>query len=890
MFEKKFVRSLLCLLIGLSFSATGVMGADILFISSLDYDRAVGDSHMEGDDALKAFMEGLGHTVTYFDDNENEADTEAAAAAADLVFISETVGSGDIRNEITEIEVPMVITECWAWDEMGLTEGGGTGIEVATTDIDIVDPGHYLAAGLSGTVAVLTDITGPISGTARFSLGIAGAEANVIARAALSDGQTYDVILVYEKGAALAQAPADGSDQIAADIRVCLGFDYRSYPLWNENAYALFEMAVNYALGLTGPLTQARNPRPRDGAIDVPQDSGLSWAAGSSADKHDVYFGTVSDDVNESSRTNPQDVLVSQNQEDTTYTPPELLEFGGSYYWRVDEFNDAEPNSPWKGNTWSFKVIDHFIVDDFEDYTDYSPDIIYEAWLDGWEVETNGSTVGYPNPPAAEQSIVHGGRQSMPFFYDNSGTANYSEAERSLSPAQDWTREDVGILSLWFRGHPAYVGGFTEGPTGTYTMTATGTDIWDRSDEFHFAWKEATGAVSISAKVESVENTDPFAKAGVMIRDTLEANSANAALLITPENGVRFQFRNTAGGITDRFFEEGITAPQWVKLERTVGGLVRAYYSADGNNWTQLNLTTVSMNIPMYIGLALTSHNTALTCEAKFSNITSDGTGQWVNQDIGMLSNEAEPMYVSVGDGSGTTTTVYHDDPDAALINSWTEWNIDLKKLSGAGIVLTDVSKLSIGFGDKDNPQLGGSGLVFFDDIRLYLDSLLPSVITISPVETLEATGDSGMVLSINGINVGDLILGTTTFAGDPMHAQFPPEDADNFDLNVGASADDQAYVQTMFAVPVTTIFIIEKGGNDTGYMQALDEKGEPLDEPTPFLPSDFKDTGLMGVQNQKVAAAVIALEVPVYGIRVLPPDDKALGFDPTSVSGIPAQ
>jgi len=890
MLEKKFVRSLLCLVVVLSLSATATMGADILFISSLDYNRPVGDEHMPGDDALKAFMESLGHTVTYFDDDENEADTETAAAAADLVFISESVGSGGIREEITEIETPMVITECWAWDEMGLTEGGGSGIDVATTDIEIVDPGHYLAAGLSGTVPVLTDITGPISGMARFSKGIAGAEATVIATTTLSDGQTYDVILIYEKGAALAQAPSDGSDQVAADIRVCLGFDYRSYPIWNENAYALFEAAINYALGTTGPLTQARSPRPRDGAIDVPQDAVLSWAAGTYADKHDVYFGTVSDDVNESSRTNPQNVLVGQNQEDTTYSPPGLLEFGQSYYWRVDEFNDIEPNSPWKGNTWSFTVIDHFIVDDFEDYTDFSPDIIYEAWLDGWEEPTNGSTVGYPDPPAAEQSIIHGGKQSMPFLYDNSGTANYSEAERSFSPAQDWTREDVGILSLWFRGHPAYVGGFTEGPTGTYTMTASGEDIWGNSDQFHFVWKEHSGAASIIAKVESLENTDPFAKAGVMIRDTLEPDSANATLLITPENGVRFQFRNTTGGTTDRFFEEGITAPQWVKLERTVGGLVRAYYSADGNTWTQLNLTTVAMNTPMYIGLAMTSHDTALTCEAKFSNVTSDGTGQWVNQDIGMLSNEAEPMYVSVQDGSGTSATVYHDDSNAALIDSWTEWNIDLQAFSDAGVVLTDVSKLSIGFGDKENPQPGGSGTMFFDDVRLYLDSLLPSVITISPVDTMEATGDNGTVLSINGNNVGDLILGTTTFAGDPKHALFPPEDADNFDLSVGASADDQAYVQTMFAIPVTTIFIIEKGGNDTGYMQSLDENGDPLDEPTPFLPTDFKDTGLTGVQDQKVAAAVIALEVPVYGFRILPPDDKALGFDPTSVSGVPAQ
>ncbi len=464
----------------------------------------------------------------------------------------------------------------------------------------------------------------------------------------------------------------------------------------------------------------AWGPKPADGALYLDTWANVSWKPGPKAVSHDVYFGDNFDDVNEASRTNPQGVLVSQNQEDTTYDPPGLLEFAQTYYWRVDEFNDAEPNSPWKGTTWTFTIIDHFVVDDFEDYTDFSPNIIYETWLDGWEVEANGSTVGYSKPPAAEQSIVHGGRQSMPFFYDNSGTANYSEAERSFSPAQDWTREGVGILSLWFRGHPAYVGGFTEGPTGTYTMTATGTDIWANSDEFHFAWKEASGAVSISAKVESVENTDPFAKAGVMIRDTLEADSRNVALLITPENGVRFQFRNSAGGVTDRFFEEGITAPQWVKLERTVGGLVRAYYSADGNTWTQLNLTTVSMNTPLYIGLALTSHNTALTCEAKFSNVTSDGTGQWVNQDIGMLSNEAEPMYVSVEDGSGTSATVYHDDPDAALINTWTEWNIDLQEFSDAGIVLTDVSNLAIGFGGGDDPQPGGSGLMFFDDIRLY--------------------------------------------------------------------------------------------------------------------------------------------------------------------------
>jgi hypothetical protein len=487
--------------------------------------------------------------------------------------------------------------------------------------------------------------------------------------------------------------------------------------------YALTEAEIQIVMQGGGGFPYALGPTPGDGAMDQDMSVSLSWRAGDFALSHDVYFGDNFDDVNEAGITDPRGVLVSQNQEDTTYSPPGLLEFSQSYYWRVDEINDTEPNSPWKGNTWSFTVTDHFIVDDFEDYNDYSPDIIYEAWLDGWEVEANGSTVGYPDPPAAEQNIVHGGKQSMPFLYDNSGTANYSEAERPFSPAQDWTREGVGVLSLWFRGHPAYVSGFTEGPTGTYTMVASGEDIWANSDQFHFAFKQVTGAIAIIAKVESLENTDPFAKAGVMIRDTLEPGSRYVALFITPENGVRFQYRNTAGGITDRLFAEGITAPQWVKLERTAGGLVRGYYSEDGATWERFNLIQVRMDMPAYIGLALTSHNTDLTCEAKFSNVSFPDMSvdsQWTDQDVGMLSNEAELMYVTAEDGSGMAATVYHDDSNAVLIDSWTQWNIDLQAFANQGVVLTDVSNLAIGFGDKENPQPGGSGTMFFDDIRLY--------------------------------------------------------------------------------------------------------------------------------------------------------------------------
>jgi len=76
----------------------------------------------------------------------------------------------------------------------------------------------------------------------------------------------------------------------------------------------------------------------------------------------------------------------------------------------------------------------------------------------------------------------------------------------------------------------------------------------------------------------------------------------------------------------------------------------------------------------------------------------------------------------SIGDnyGASTSATVYNDDPDASLISTWTQWRIDLKEVGDAGVVLTDVSNLAIGFGGADDLQPGGSGLMFFDDIRLY--------------------------------------------------------------------------------------------------------------------------------------------------------------------------
>jgi hypothetical protein len=472
------------------------------------------------------------------------------------------------------------------------------------------------------------------------------------------------------------------------------------------------------------PPEFAREPVPEDMSVDVVRDVVLSWTPGIYADKRNVYFGTDVNDVNEASLDDPRGVLVSEGQVDASYDPPGLLDWDQTYYWRIDEVNEAEPNSPWKGKLWSFTTRNFISVDDFEDYNDFAPDRIFDSWIDGYGITTNGSAVGYSEPDFiagehfVETTIVHNGSQSMPYFYDNTVAGN-SEATLTLTDLIDWTDEGVEILSLWFQGYPPYLGSFTEDPAGTYTMTATGTDIWDTSDEFHFAYKQLTGVGSITARVLSVDNTDPWAKAGIMLRNTLEPGSKHAMVVVTPEQGVSFQRRTTADSGSSGTTETEVTAPIWVKIERDISGDFIASYSTNGSTWTQLGTDFINMGATVYVGLAVTSHNTEEVCEAVFSNVTITGNVSqepWMDQDIGILSNDLEPMYIVLD----SSAVIYHDDPNVSTIDEWTEWRIDLQQFADQEIDLTNVESIGIGFGERNNPQPGGVGQVYFDDIRLY--------------------------------------------------------------------------------------------------------------------------------------------------------------------------
>jgi hypothetical protein len=254
-----------------------------------------------------------------------------------------------------------------------------------------------------------------------------------------------------------------------------------------------------------------------------------------------VYFGTDEEAVKDADTGSPEykgaGDLGSQSYE------PGQLEWNTTYYWRIDEANNTNPDSPWTGNIWSFTTADFLVVDDFEDY-DAGENQIWFAWHDGLGFGTvgtepyspgngSGSAVGDESTPSyTEETIVHGGSQSMPVFYDNS-VLKYSEVEKTLTYPRDWTENGVSTLTIWFRG--------------------------------------------ISA-------------------------------------------------------------------------------------------------------------------------------------------NAAETLYVALN-GSAV---VSHDNPNAAQIGTWTEWTIDLQMFADQGVNLANVNTIALGLGNKKNPVAGGSGTMYFDDIRLY--------------------------------------------------------------------------------------------------------------------------------------------------------------------------
>jgi len=186
---------------------------------------------------------------------------------------------------------------------------------------------------------------------------------------------------------------------------------------------------------------------PANGAVDVTQTPILTWTPGLGA-SYEVYFGTDAASL---------ELKGSGNLGSESYEPGQL-EWNTTYYWRVDEANNTNADSPWTGPLWSFTTANFLIIDDMEAYNDIEEgqpgsNRIYLAWADGYDDPTNGSQVGHLDAPFYEETIVHSGNKSMPMLYDNA--VGKSEATLTLTSNRDWTIKGVDTLTIWFRGEGA---------------------------------------------------------------------------------------------------------------------------------------------------------------------------------------------------------------------------------------------------------------------------------------------------------------------------------------------------------------------------------------------------------------------------------------------------
>ena len=168
-------------------------------------------------------------------------------------------------------------------------------------------------------------------------------------------------------------------------------------------------------------------------------------------------------------------------------------------------------------------------------------------------------------------------------------------------------------------GAPA-IKGSVSASSNVYTIKAAGRDIWDTSDQFHFMHKPITGNVDVIARVASITNADAWSKAGVMIRESLTAQSPHAMTVASVAKGYAFQRRPDTGVYSEHTAGGSGGPPGWVRLVRT-GDLFESYRSTNGSTWTKIGSDTIAMSDTVYVGIAVTSHDVTTATTAVVDNL-----------------------------------------------------------------------------------------------------------------------------------------------------------------------------------------------------------------------------------------------------------------------------
>jgi regulation of enolase protein 1 (concanavalin A-like superfamily) len=192
------------------------------------------------------------------------------------------------------------------------------------------------------------------------------------------------------------------------------------------------------------------------------------------------------------------------------------------------------------------------------------------------------------------------------------GQLTTSTFDRIVAASQAAQDADIGVVGP--RGSSAF-------DHGIYTIRGSGADIWGTADAFHFLYQSLDGDDGrIAARVISQDARNPFAKAGLMIRESTDADAAHVLLDVKPGGGIEFMTRSRSGDSTIFIAEAMMSFPLWLKLQRE-GQVVSGYVSPDGSRWASIGATPFAPAVGRLVGLAVTSHDISTVNTARFESL-----------------------------------------------------------------------------------------------------------------------------------------------------------------------------------------------------------------------------------------------------------------------------
>ena len=692
-------------------------------------------------------LEDAGYTVDFRPGEWMTLDTDKLATleSADLIIASRNSNSGNYATDLTEVTqwntvpTPLILMTVYWCRNNRLLWINDTSIEEYAPEamMQVVGSAHPVFEGIK-PVDGLVDVIDETVNDGQNSFILTNDVGNGMLIAQRADNQA---VWIAE------WAPDvefyDGSDQIPAEKRMLFlaggggGQEAGSFNL-NDDGTKMFLNAVKYMTGGL-KLVKAGNPVPADGTYCEDTWANLSWTPGPFAVSHDVYLGENFDAVNEGT----EDTFIG-NQAATFFVVgfpgfpyPDGLVPGTTYYWRIDEVNDTEPNSPWKGDVWSFSIPPKTAY--LPDPADTAEAVVLNAnlsWTGGFGAklhtvyfgdnfdDVNNATVGLPQ-----------------------GTTTFSPGPLELAKTYYWRVDAFDGIGT----HKGSVWSFTtEGAVGSPDPAKGAVDI---TQSPVLTWLPgvfaASSEVYFGSDAEAIKNADTSSPefkgtrnlgsesydAGSLEWNTTyywridEVNNANPD---SPWKGNIWSFTTANFLVVDDF-------ESYNDLNEDEPGSNRIYLAwVDGFDNPAVNGSVVGNEMPPFAEQTIV-HGGLQSMPMSYDNavgkseatLTLTSNRDWTVNGINTLTiwfrgsavNAAEPMYVVLNG----TAAVTNDNPDAAQKASWTQWNIDLTRFADQGVNLANVNTITLGFGNRNNPIAGGAGMVFFDDIRLYaIETAIP--------------------------------------------------------------------------------------------------------------------------------------------------------------------